>query len=262
MSSITAEMLEKKSLPNNVPLIYHDGDQQLLGKLFHPPCYQNTLPAIILFPAFEGLGAFALEYAEFLSTQGYIVLAADIYGDGQTSSTLTGCFDLIKPFLEDRSLVRRRARLAFDALSAQKNVNQTQIGAIGFCFGGQCMLELARSGAPLKAGVSAHGLLASSTLPSFQIQTNLLILHGFADPQVPPEHLLSFAQEMKKAQTPDWQLIAFSHAQHSFTDPKTGTLDPEREYSIGRVYDPLAATRAKHYAVNFFNEQFALNSAF
>jgi len=236
-------------------ITYYDGTQELIGKIFYPPIEKKTYSTIIVYPAFEGLSDFAFDYAHDLCLQGYIVLAADIYGNAKSASTITDCFDLIGPFLQDRALVRRRSQAAFEALLLEPLVDKENIGAIGFCFGGQCMLELVRSGATVKAGVSAHGMLASSRLQTYPIKSHLLILHGLSDPQVPVKDILSFTDEAAVANCPDWQIMMMSHAQHSFTDPKTGTFDPDLELSMGRVYDFRSATRTKKYAIDFFKEQ-------
>lgn len=232
---------------------YKDGGQLLIGKLFWQQQAQN-LPVIIVFPAFEGRSEFALNYARRLAEQGFAAFAADIYGDAKTASTIEGCFELITPFLHDRSLVRRRAGLAYETVAKHSLINSGQIGAIGFCFGGMCMLELARSGANLRAGVSAHGVLAKSDLETSRITSKLLILHGYRDPQVPPEQLASFAAEMDAAGVIDWTVAFFGHAKHSFTDPLTGTFNPEKEQAMGREYNPAAAERTFRYAVDFFQE--------
>jgi dienelactone hydrolase len=239
---------------NNKTVEYFDGQQQLIGQLFFNEEYGERQPAIILFPAFEGRSQFALDYASQLAEQGYVVLAADMYGDARTANTIDGCFNLITPFLQDRSLVRRRAQLAYEALLQQDNVDKTKVGAIGFCFGGMCVLELARSGVDLQAGVTMHGVLAKSNLPTHPIKSKLLILHGYQDPQVPPEQLQPFTEEMENAGVTDWTFTFFSHAKHSFTDPLTGTFDPQREKEMGRAYHSVVAERAFRYTVDFFAE--------
>lgn len=232
---------------------YYDNGQKLVGTLFYKEMPQLQ-PAIILFPAFEGLSHFAINYAKRLAEHGYITFAADMYGNASTATTIEGCFKLIGPFLQDRNLVRNRARLALATLLEQPGVNQNKIGAIGFCFGGMCVLELARSGANLQAGVSIHGVLAKSELATHPIKSQLLILHGYQDPQVPPEQCLQFAKEMSEANTPDWIFTFFSHAKHSFTDPLTGSFDPAKEQAMGREYNSQAAARSYRYAVDFFAE--------
>lgn len=239
---------------NNTSVEYTDGHQKLIGELFYDSKNTQQQPAIILFPAFEGRGDFSLDYAKKIAQKGYIVFVADMYGDAQVASTLPDCFSLITPFLKDRELVRRRALLAHKTLLQQKNVDQNKIGAIGFCFGGMCLLELARSGAQLHAGVSLHGVLSKSNLPTLPIQSKLLILHGYQDPQVPPTEVTPFAQEMAAAGVTDWTLTFFGEAKHSFTDPKTGTFDAEKEMEMGRKYDAIVAARSFRYAMDFFHE--------
>ena len=234
---------------------YFDGTEKLKGTLFMEDSQETSSPAVILYHAFEGAGQFTLDYAKKIAKQGYIVFVADIYGEGQTATTIDGCFKLVMPFLNDRSLVRRRAILAFEILLKQKHVDPKRIGAAGFCLGGMCMLELARSGAALKAGATLHGVLAKSELPTHPIKANLLLLQGYSDPQVPPTQLTPFAEEMNVANTKDWTFVYFSQAKHSFTDPKTGTFDAVKEKDMGREYNEVIAHRAFDYLMMFFKEQ-------
>lgn len=233
---------------------YYDGQSLLQGVLIDPDSTKEK-PAVILFHSFEGRSEFTLEYGEKLAQNGYMVFVADMYGNATTAKTISGCFELITPFLQDRELVRRRAVLAYETLLKQNMVNPDKIGAMGFCFGGMCMLELARSGVKLKAGVSAHGALAKSDLVTHQIKSSLLILHGYKDPQVPPESLTEFALEMEASGVCDWTFTFFGDAKHSFTDPRTGTFDAVKEQEMGREYNARAADRTYRHAVNFFNEQ-------
>ena len=238
----------------SISIDYFDGSQKLIGELFCNESQSALQPSILLFPAFEGRGDFALDYAKKLAEKGYCVFVADMYGDAKIGHTIEDCFALIGPFLQDRELVRRRALLAFETLLKQKNTNPEKIGAVGFCFGGMCVLELARSGAKLRAGVSMHGVLAKSALPTLAIQSKLLILHGFQDPQVPPTQLQGFAEEMASVHVDDWTFTFFGDAKHSFTDPKTGTFDPEKEKVMGREYNRAVADRSLQYALDFFRE--------
>lgn len=239
----------------NETIEYLDGQQKLLGELFYDPTVTEQKPAIILFHAFEGRGSFTLDYANKLAEKGYVVFAADMYGDGKVADTIEGCFNLISPFLKDRNLTRRRAVLAYEAAIKQQSINKNKIGAMGFCFGGMCALELARSGADLKAAITAHGVLAKSDLETKPIKAKVLVLHGYKDPQVPPQQLQSFAEEMEQAKVDDWTFTFFGNAKHSFTDPKSGTYDAKKEKEMGREYNKIAAERSFRYAVDFFNEQ-------
>jgi dienelactone hydrolase len=229
---------------------YFDGAEKLIGELINYDQAKKNQPIIMVFHAFEGRSEFTIDYANKIAAKGYAVFVADMYGNAKTANTIEGCFDLIKPFLQDRQLVRRRALLAYKTAA---EYSQT-IGAIGFCFGGMCVLEIARSGESLRAGVSAHGVLAKSDLPTHPIKSSLLILHGYQDPQVPPTEFMKFAAEMEAADTADWTFTFFGDAMHSFTDPKTGTFDPAREPQMGRVYNATAANRTFRNAIDFFDE--------
>lgn len=237
---------------NSKIIEYFDGSQALIGELFFEG--QGKQPTIIVFPAFEGRGSFAVNYAKDLVKQGFAAFVVDMYGDAEVAETIDDCFKLIGPFLQDRSLVRRRAQLAYDALIKETAVDANKLGAVGFCFGGMCVLELVRSGANLRAGVSMHGVLGKSDLPTLPFKTKLLILHGYQDPQVPPSSLQQFAEEMSSVQVYDWIFTFFGDAKHSFTDPKTGTFDPQKEVQMGRAYNEAAAKRSFRYAVDFFKE--------
>ncbi len=214
----------------------------------------NDTATIMVFHAFEGRGKFTLEYAYKIAKSGYKVFVVDMYGNAETSNTIDRCFKLIGPFLNDRSLVRRRANLAFQALLSQSGINPHKIGAIGFCFGGMCALELARDGLDIKAIVSIHGVPVKSELPTKVIKSKLLFLHGYKDPQVPPQVLSELATELENAGSTDWIFTFFGDAKHSFTDPKSGTFDPGKEKEMGREYNELAAQRSYRYAMDFFKE--------
>jgi len=238
----------------NTVIEYFDGTQRLVGELIIDNEAKAKKTSVILFPAFEGRGDFTLEYAQKLAKFGFATFIADMYGDAKNAKTIEECFALITPFLQDRQLVRRRAVLAYEILKKQVSVSENKINAVGFCFGGMCVLELARSGINLHAGVSMHGVLGKSNLQTQPIKSKLLVLHGYEDPQSPPDVLEKFAQEMKEANVEDWSFLFFGRAKHSFTDPKTGTFDPIKEKEMGREYHTVAAERSFQYCLNFFEE--------
>lgn len=236
-------------------IAYFDQQTKLIGKLFvGDAVHDQKKPAIILFPAFEGHAYFVLDYAEKLAKKGYITFVADMYGDGVSSKKLEECIGFYMPFANNRALTRRRAVLAYETLLKQHDVDGNKIGAIGFCFGGTCALELARSGADIKACISVHGAFEQSDLPTQKIKSKILLLQGYQDPQVPPTLLPAFAVEMQKANVHDWMITYFGEAKHSFSDIATGSFNAVKEAEMGRAYDPIAAERSYRYVVDFFNE--------
>lgn len=208
---------------------------------------------ILLFPAFEGWSPFIEEYAEFFASQGFLSVAVDFYGQRQLAKNIDECFSLVEPYLGDRSLVRSKAKDIFDYW--QGLFPDLSTGAMGFCFGVQAVLELARTETTLRSAVGAHGMLAQSELPSMEkIHSSVLMIQGYSDPMVPPEDCLEFAQEMTQKQVQDWNIVFVGQAQHSFTDPRTGTFEPEREKEMGRVFDEVAAKRTQSWAKDFFEQ--------
>lgn len=153
----------------------------------------------------------------------------------------------------DRPLMRKRAQAAVDVLKAQDSevaLDLDKLGAIGFCFGGGTVLELARSGAPLKGFVSFHGNLDTpNPADAKNIKAPVLVLHGADDPAVPQEQVDGFIAEMKAAKT-DWQLVSYGGAVHSFTNPKANV--PGRN-----EYHPVVAARAFKAMNDLFDEVFA-----
>ncbi|MCW5588255.1 MAG: dienelactone hydrolase family protein [Legionellales bacterium] len=228
-------------------ITYYDHQQALHGHLF---TVVNPKSTIILFPAFEGPSEFALNYAKHLCEYHFNVFVADIYGKGKTATTLEGCFELVTPFLNDRNLVRQRANLAVEQV-AQLHLN-TPIDAMGFCFGGMCALEAARSGKNIRRLAGLHSALAKSQLPTHPITSKILIVNGYRDPQVPPENLQAFAQEMQEANNQDWTFVFFGNGKHSYTDPKTGTFNPTKEHEMGREYNRELADQSFRYVIDFF----------
>lgn len=223
----------------------------LMHQVYEPEIIQRGI--ILLFPAFEGWSGFLEKYAAFFAEKGFVTVAVDYYGGRFSGQTLEQCLEIARPFLENRAGVRERAINIFQHF--QTLYPQLNIGAMGFCLGVQFVLELARTQKELKAAVGAHGLLATSNLMSLEtINSAILMMQGYSDPMVPTSECLDFASEMERHYVQDWNLIFFGKAQHSFTDPKTGSFDPEKEKALGRAFDSTAASRVKKWAKNFFKQ--------
>ena len=152
------------------------------------------------------------------------------------------------PFMEDRALLLGRVQAALQALRRQPEVDPARVAGIGFCFGGLCMLDLARSGADLAGVVSFHGLLSPPPgAGNVPIQAKILVLHGYDDPMGPPEQMLALADELTRAGC-DWQIHAYGGTMHAFTNPVVN--DP----AFGTVYKESAERRALASMKNFLAE--------
>lgn len=207
-------------------------------------------PAVLIFHAWRGKDDFVCQKAEQLAKLGYVGIALDIYGKGILGSGPEENAKLMEPFINDRGFLRDRMTAGMHVALGHPQVDSTALGAMGFCFGGLCALDLARSGVPLKGVVSFHGLLmAPEGLKNSSIQAKLLVLHGHDDPMVPPEQVLEFEKEMTEAGV-DWQVHAYGKTMHAFTNPAAN--DPK----MGTVYSEVAEKRSMQAMQNFFQEVF------
>lgn len=229
-------------------LDYSDGDTELEAYVAFEEGDEQK-PLVLIAHDWSGRREFACQAAERLAKLGYVGFALDMYGkgvfgaDGDTELNAS----LMNPFASDRNLLRQRMRAA---LVAGRNVPQSdprRVAAMGYCFGGMCVLELARSGADVQAVVSIHGILAPGDVPNENISAKLLCLHGHDDPMVPPEQVLAFETEMSEAGA-DWQLHAYGGTLHAFTNPAANNPD------FGTVYSAVAEKRAYQSLANFLAE--------
>lgn len=229
---------------------YHHNDQLLEGFIAFNEKKSHKRPAVIVVHDWSGRNEFACDKANKLAELGYVGFALDMYGKGKIGKDKEEKTQLITPFIQDRTLLRDRLFAALETLKKNEFVDQQRIAAIGFCFGGLCVLDLARSGADIKGVISFHGLLnAPEHLPQEKITAKVLALHGFDDPMVTPAQVLTFQQEMTKANV-DWQMHIYGHTMHGFTNPLAN--DPV----FGTVYNPVAEQRAWLAMKDFLTEIF------
>lgn len=228
--------------------IYHHGEQKLQGFLAYEDKYAKSRPGVLVAHDWSGCNDFAREKATMLAEMGYVGLALDMYGDGKTGETTEEKMALLQPFKSDRRLLASRIRAAFDALSDVPEVDTSRIAAIGFCFGGMCVLDLARSGAALRGVVSFHGLLDKPEhLANASVKAKILVLNGYDDPMATPDSVNAFSQEMTAAKV-DWQVHNYGLTKHSFTNPQA------HDIASGLVYNARAEKRALQSMTDFLNE--------
>ena len=231
---------------------YHDQDTVLEGFYAYDENIgsKDKKPLVLVSHDWSGCNDFAKEKAKKLASLGYVGFALDMYGKGKRGTTKEEKTALIQPLMANRQLLRQRIQAAFSAAKNLTGIDQQKIAAIGFCFGGLCVLDLARSGAELQGVVSFHGLLsAPEGLPKAAIQAKVLVLHGYDDPMVPPGQVNAFALEMTQAKA-DWQVHVYGNTMHGFTNPEAH--DP----GFGTVYASKADQRSWQSMKNFFEEIF------
>ena len=230
---------------------YYDGTVALEGFYAFDSKVEFKRPLVLVCHDWSGCNEFAHHKAEKLAELGYVGFALDMYGKGQLGKTAEEKMALMKPFMDDRALLRKRIFAALDAARKLEMVDTKQIGAIGFCFGGLCALDLARSGTDLKGVVSFHGLLgAPDKLKKEKIHAKVLALHGYDDPMGPAQQVSAFQKEMTDAGV-DWQMNIYGNTKHAFTNPQA------HDSASGLVYNALADRRSWFAMKDFFAEIFA-----
>ncbi len=230
-------------------LYYHDA-QALHGHLVYDPASTTKRPAVLVIHDWSGRNAFACQKADALADLGYVGFAVDMYGDGCLGETNEEKQALMKPLLEHREVLQARILAAFHAVAALPMVDPHRIAVIGFCFGGLCALDLARSGAPIASAVSFHGLLSKPTsMINKTIHANIFVLHGHEDPMVSPADVQVFCDEMTDAGV-DWQVHVYSQTQHAFMNPAA------HDTALGTIYQPRSERRAWQAMTHFLTEQF------
>ena len=230
-------------------LEYTAGDTLCNGVYFVPEKANGPLPVVMVVHAWDGLNQEVRDKATKLADAGYIAFAVDVHGGGKTINDIAELLPTLTPYLEDRNLLLQRMQGALAAAKMIPGADPSRIGAMGYCFAGMAVLDLARAGGEeLKAAVTFHAGLEGNTLDTpATLNAKILVLHGEDDPMVPPAIVAAFKQEMN-AKKVDWQLHSYSQTVHAFTRPDAN--DP----AFGAVYNLSADRRSWQAMLNFFTE--------
>lgn len=229
---------------------YKQGNTILAGYLAYDDAIKSKRPGVLVVHDWTGLQSFAKQRTEQLAKMGYVAFAADIYGKGIRPKNAEESGAQAKLYRDDRQLLRDRAIAGLQVLQKNQFTDPKRIAAIGYCFGGGTVLELARSGANIQGVVSFHGNLDTPNPEDAKnIKSKVLVLHGADDPLVPEQQVNGFAREMRLANI-DWQLISYGGAVHSFTNPAA------KDKLKGSVYNPIAEQRSWQAMRQFFAEIF------
>jgi len=230
---------------------YKQSDQVLEGYLAWDDAVTGSRPGVLVVHEWTGLGDYAKMRAKMLAEMGYIAFSADIYGKGIRPATPQEAGAQAGMYKNNPKLMRDRVRAGLDALRREPLCDPKRVAAIGYCFGGTCVLELARSGADVAGVVSFHGGLATATpADAKHIRGKVLVLHGGDDPHVPPKEVDAFEDEMRAAGV-GWQVVVYGGAVHAFTNPSAGS-----DKSRGAAYNAAADRRSWETMKAFFAEIF------
>jgi dienelactone hydrolase len=245
--AVTAEAAVKTRI-----IEYKQGETVLEGYLAWDDTALVKRPGVLVVHEWTGINAHIKQRTEMLAKLGYVAFAADIYGKGIRPTAQSDAAKTAGIYKNDRSLMRARVRAGLEELKKQKLVDSDRIAAIGYCFGGTTVLELARDGADVKGIVSFHGGLSTPTPQDAKnIKGRVLALHGADDPFVKADEVAAFQDEMRKAAV-DWQFVSYGNAVHSFTNIAAGN-----DNSKGAAYNEKADKRSWDAMKVFFAEIFS-----
>jgi dienelactone hydrolase len=227
---------------------YHDGAVDLTGMFAWEEGTETTRPGILVVHAGTGLDDHAKNRAKRLAEWGYVAFACDMYGDG-VAGDRDRVLSVLNELRHDPPNLCRRVSAGLDVLRSHPCVDG-RIAAIGYCFGGFTVLELARGGANLAGVVSVHGTLSTSKpAPRDQIKAKILACCGALDPHVPMTQVSAFIDEMNESGA-DWQMAIYGGAKHGFAHENGPKLP-------GVEYHALADFRSSQLIHDFFRELFS-----
>jgi len=230
--------------------IPHEFEGEQLESVFVGRRDGEARPTVLLIPSVMGITDTEIGWGRQLVELGYNCFLADVFGKqfrGAPRDTMFGEMNRIK---EDRSALLRRLQHVLEVARRMDEVESERVLVSGYCFGGMCALDLARSGADTVAAVSFHGLLDPPGLPKQKITAKVVAYHGWDDPMGPPEKVVALGQELNEGGS-DWQIHAYGHVGHGFTNPKAHEIGID-----GVFYHQLAAERSWTSFVNLLEEVF------
>jgi dienelactone hydrolase len=251
LSALLAGVLIAQAKLHTEVIEYKQGDTTLKGYLAYDTAHTGKRPGVLVVLEWWGLNDYTRSRSDQLAKLGYIAFAVDMYGNGVATTDPKEAAALAGKLKNDRALMRERVKAGLDVLLKQTETDPKRVAAIGYCFGGTTVLELARSGADIAGVVSFHGGLDTPNPGDAKnIKCRVLVLHGADDPFEPTAQVLDFQKEMKDAKV-NWQMNFYGGAVHGFTNPNNGS-DPSK----GVAYNKQADQRSWNEMKLFFAEIF------
>ena len=229
---------------------YRDGDQVFEGMLAWDGSTRDPRPGVLVAHTIRGRTGFEEGKAKLLARNGYAGFAIDVYGKDAIGGDIESCREHMDALRKERATLQRRLLAALQTMRNQAEVDASRVAAIGYCFGGLCVLDIARTGEPLAGVVSFHGLFdPPGNTSGNRIVAQILALHGWDDPLATPDQVVALGEELSSLGA-DWQLHAYGGVRHAFTNPAA-------DASTGvTVYNEAADRRSWTAAQYFLSELF------
>lgn len=229
---------------------YRDGDLVCEGMLAWDDEADRPRPGVLVAHTIRGRSQFEESKAVALAEQGYTGFAIDVYGKDAIGSEIEACREMMEALRSERAVLQQRLLLALQAMREQPEVDASSVAAIGYCFGGLCVLDIARTGEPVAGVVSFHGLFdPPGNTAENRVAARVLALHGWDDPLATPEQAVALGEELSSMGA-DWQLHCYGNVRHAFTNPAA-------DASTGvTVYNEAADRRSWAAAQYFLSELF------
>lgn len=229
---------------------YRDGDNLFEGLLAWNDSVGELRPAVMVAHTIRGRSEFEERKALLLAEMGYVGFAIDVYGKDAIGGDIEACRVHMEALRKDRATLQRRLLIALQTMRDQAEVDASRVAAIGYCFGGLCVLDIARTGEPLAGVVSFHGLFdPPGNTSGNRVLARVLALHGWDDPLATPDQAVALGEELS-GMGADWQLHAYGGVRHAFTNPAA-------DASTGvTVYNDAADRRSWAAAQYFLSELF------
>ena len=233
---------------------YKDGDFVMKGYITYDDARKGPRPAVLVVHEWWGITKHVRDSARALAELGYVAFAVDMFGDGKTADNPKDAGALAGAVRKDTAAMRSRFEAALSRLKQHEGVDAKRVGAIGYCFGGSVVLEMARAGTPLAGVVSFHGnLVTSAPAAAGKVKAKVLALNGADDPFVKPDSIDAFKKEMEAAKV-DYRIVNYPGAVHAFTNPEA--TEKGKTFNLPLAYHAEADRQAKAEMVKFFGGLF------
>jgi dienelactone hydrolase len=228
--------------------------KELLGHLAWDTEIEGERPGVLVFPEWWGLNDYIKKRTEQVASLGYFAMGVDMYGNGKTADHPEEAGSLMNGVLGDLDLLKSRVEAAYQALRNEELADSNRMGAIGYCFGGALVLNMARFGMDLHGVVSFHGALDSMQKPGpGEVKAKILVCHGAADQFIPDEAIVNFKKEMEEASA-DFEFVDYQWALHGFTNPAAD--ERGKAFNLPLAYDEKADLQSWQAMESHFEKVF------